>query len=267
MFYARDSYGATQTGKNAFTLVELLVVVAIIALLMTLLLPAVNSLLQGARTAKCQNNARQLHALLALYGADYGHMLQGVAGGVMPNGSRVYNHYWSTELFDEGYMDDKVYSEMHCPNISRGTYSVVVMHPNTWLPGETQYYPYGQFANDAFHYNILRVGALPEPSNYAYITDGVTQAGNIKPLDVRHKHTHGGRAFHSFRWYNSGGQKHGLWLSHNGKAIIGFADGHVESAAPERLLGVANYNHQLPQGHGIDGWWTQDGEVFTVAFP
>jgi prepilin-type N-terminal cleavage/methylation domain-containing protein/prepilin-type processing-associated H-X9-DG protein len=45
---------------RAFTLVELLVVIAIIALLISLLLPAVQSAREAARRAQCQNNLKQI---------------------------------------------------------------------------------------------------------------------------------------------------------------------------------------------------------------
>jgi len=58
------------TSARAFTLVELLVVIAIIAILASLLLPALKSAKEAGKSASCVNNLRQVGLRIHLYVED-----------------------------------------------------------------------------------------------------------------------------------------------------------------------------------------------------
>lgn len=63
--------GISNQSHRGFTLVELLVVIGIIALLISILLPALNRARQAAITVQCLSNLRQWGQMYALYANDY----------------------------------------------------------------------------------------------------------------------------------------------------------------------------------------------------
>lgn len=68
--------------RRAFTLIELLVVISIIAILATLLFPAVNSALYAARKTQAKNDAMQIATAINAYYSEYGKMPTDTTGDI-----------------------------------------------------------------------------------------------------------------------------------------------------------------------------------------
>jgi prepilin-type N-terminal cleavage/methylation domain-containing protein len=80
--------------RRGFTLIELLVVMSVLAVLIALLLPAVQSAREGARRVQCENNLKQIGTALATYETALRVYPFGVGGGGAP-GNLV--NRWSSQ--------------------------------------------------------------------------------------------------------------------------------------------------------------------------
>lgn len=93
-------------GRSALTLIELLVTISIIAILIGLLLPAVQSAREAARRNQCQSNLRQFGLAMNNYASTY---------NLLPSGHGGTNRY-SLHVALLPYLDQAVV--FHCFNMS-----------------------------------------------------------------------------------------------------------------------------------------------------
>ena len=122
--------------RRAFTLVELLVVIAVIGILVGLLLPAVQAAREAARRVSCMNNMVQLSLALSSYHLTHSHL---PAGTVNDKGPIVhtpvgYHHSWIVQLlpmFDQAVVyrqvqhDQSIYSAANANIRAHGITSLI----------------------------------------------------------------------------------------------------------------------------------------------
>jgi len=254
--------------RRAFTLVELLVVIGIIALLISILLPALSVAREQGNTVKCLSNMRQLAQAASMYTSQYkGHL---VPGDLVDNSFPVslpyqnYNETWATILVADGFLkypdvtdinsppvEDNV---LRCPSgifeMSAVTYNSAtipgsrldaqgamgVLHTSTRLRPNTHLFSwYG--INAASDYNIR----TPH-SRVTIATNGSIMGGVRKSNEVRHP-TEMVFLFDGLlgvNYINNNANR--INARHNKQKItnIAFEDGHVESLETKSLPGGAS---------------------------
>ncbi len=102
--------------KQSFTLVELLTVIAIIAILAGLLFPAVNASRNSARAAECLSNQKQvMTAVIQSMNNNKGFFYSPNYAGKNEAESDTVPVRWTARLKNRGYLTD--YAVMRCPVI------------------------------------------------------------------------------------------------------------------------------------------------------
>ncbi|MCP4169796.1 MAG: DUF1559 domain-containing protein, partial [Fuerstiella sp.] len=112
----------TRRHKRAFTLIEMLLVITIIAILVALLLPAIQQAREAARRVQCKNNLAQLSIALHNYQASFSCMPPGVVNetGPIRNVEEGYHISWLVQtlpMMDQGPLFQKI-------DFNNGAYSI-----------------------------------------------------------------------------------------------------------------------------------------------
>jgi prepilin-type N-terminal cleavage/methylation domain-containing protein/prepilin-type processing-associated H-X9-DG protein len=194
----------TFSGKDGFTLVELLVVIAVIGILAALLLPAVSRASGKARRTTCLSNLKQINLGLRMY-ADENHDILPNTNAVMSAYKELVKTYVGLEA--PSSPNDRLFT---CP-ADRFTVDAL---QNTSSAGGIHLDPTWDYSSYGF--NALNrmteflpgvagrtLGSLPTPTKTILLAEV--------------------SAFMGFSWHDPGTPP----IVNNARSVISFADGHV----------------------------------------
>ena len=171
--------------QSAFTLVELLVVIGIIALLVSILLPALNKARESAMEVQCASNLRQFGQALHLYANAY--------NGWTPFGPALLNELEASEILTGvyAYVDDTFPAgiglmnpttlgrtnglKLKCPAIERdgSAWSYAGSNPRTWNYTINTH----TFGNGVWYPNRRKLTSVTNQTQRCWLADAHPQDG------------------------------------------------------------------------------------------
>jgi len=236
-------------GRMTFTLIELLIVIAIIAILAGMLLPALNSARNKAQTMQCLNNLKQDGGAVIMYANDFNDFALSARESKLPpelNDSAVF---WSEMLMTFHYLPSG--KTLICPYIHKnnGYYSKQVYQakPGTFRDYQTSYDKYTM----QFSYGMNNNFRLSQRLNRIVSPSGTLMLGDSRAPDTGNKICSRGVIE-----YRTADLSNRLYPWHEQTANVVFADGHAASAKA-RMSGLEGANSLLTQFPNNTAWKLQ----------
>ena len=230
--------------KRSFTLIELLVVIAIIAILAAMLLPALSSARNSARTAHCASNLKQLGIAAHMYTNDNLDYVTPYYTPAYTGSGKWEDGFWTDARF--WYVQLAPYAQEHMGQFNEAQYDsdnkrtgparLTICEANTYTMDQAVNYGWidragfnTQSSKTKHCYPTSRL-KYPETNGYAADASGVRLnrmgGGIVSATDVP----------------TSGNM---IAFPHSGRTNILFIAGHVESKSRNDLNGKGPYHSAL----------------------
>ena len=219
------------SGKNNFTLIELMIVISVIAILIALLLPALYSAREKARELDCLSRKKQILAIQYLYGGDNNDYL--VCRPIVKEGSPP----WGSVLYGLGYMKQIQTAVCSSNSFANGKKLDAVFYwhwYSTYGMGNFCWDPVARMA-DAYRYNGAGRCFVYSATIGCYLMPW--RAARNFPLfadttDIRYRQD-GWGGYYAFDFRKN--TNFNIQLIHKDKATVGYLDGSAKSMTAMQL--------------------------------
>ena len=246
--------------KNGFTLVELLVVIAIIALLMAVLMPALNKAREAGKKIVCGGRQRQLALALMIYVERFDGFIMPYSTEfpknatdnmpwVSPDDGAMYpdcdadEEYWYAMLYTNKGIDSR--DIFFCPSGNPPNNKMHKKKTGEDLENSKMGWTFGlrDWVDPTAGENMIwinnrapkKLDKIRRPSEFFLITDTIIKGAG----------TPYGQIFVTYDRKRDGinGWRSGVHLRHGGKAATVFADGHVDFMALQYWIDLQGPSH------------------------
>ena len=204
--------------KILFTLIELLIVIAIVAILAALLMPALKTAREKGRKIKCASNLKQYGLINEMYCSDYGYVLPEMVRWDTTSAS------WLSKELLGPYIPESARKSLRCPSMPQISAAYYGYARSKYCFDNNSYSPSGA-ALGVFLYNTFK---KPEHIRKPSIMNQVIDARNDHPTKFNGQTRYDHNIFDSRKNFEV---TNGL---HQKRANVLLFDGHVETASPEQ---------------------------------